>query len=106
MIRRPPRSTLFPYTTLFRSELRLAALASDELRAAGGVAPDSAGVGARRGRGGGAQRGERRVGRRLGGARAMSELRPHPVEPRLSRPNFRRKRGYATLVRWRRGGPR
>src|SRR3712207_8702467 len=25
MIRRPPRSTLFPYTTLFRSELRHAA---------------------------------------------------------------------------------
>src|SRR3712207_8204452 len=25
MIRRPPRSTLFPYTTLFRSELLLAA---------------------------------------------------------------------------------
>src|SRR2546425_3218878 len=25
MIRRPPRSTLFPYTTLFRSRLRLAA---------------------------------------------------------------------------------
>src|SRR6266478_9239705 len=24
MIRRPPRSTLFPYTTLFRSRLRLA----------------------------------------------------------------------------------
>src|SRR2546430_12183067 len=24
MIRRPPRSTLFPYTTLFRSEMRLA----------------------------------------------------------------------------------
>src|SRR5436853_5390898 len=24
MIRRPPRSTLFPYTTLFRSELRAA----------------------------------------------------------------------------------
>src|SRR2546430_4045291 len=24
MIRRPPRSTLFPYTTLFRSELNLA----------------------------------------------------------------------------------
>src|SRR3712207_8419949 len=30
MIRRPPRSTLFPYTTLFRS------LASDFLRGAGG----------------------------------------------------------------------
>src|SRR3989442_390400 len=26
MIRRPPRSTLFPYTTLFRSELTLAVL--------------------------------------------------------------------------------
>src|SRR2546426_9235780 len=26
MIRRPPRSTLFPYTTLFRSDRRLAAL--------------------------------------------------------------------------------
>src|SRR3989449_6972835 len=26
MIRRPPRSTLFPYTTLFRSHLRLRAL--------------------------------------------------------------------------------
>src|SRR2546426_6282565 len=25
MIRRPPRSTLFPYTTLFRSQLQLAA---------------------------------------------------------------------------------
>ena len=25
MIRRPPRSTLFPYTTLFRSNLRIAA---------------------------------------------------------------------------------
>src|SRR2546430_8109144 len=29
MIRRPPRSTLFPYTTLFRSE-RLVALAADK----------------------------------------------------------------------------
>src|SRR2546428_13970485 len=27
MIRRPPRSTLFPYTTLFRSALQIAALA-------------------------------------------------------------------------------
>src|SRR5256885_11092848 len=29
MIRRPPRSTLFPYTTLFRSWLRLAAELED-----------------------------------------------------------------------------
>src|SRR5688572_32317004 len=29
MIRRPPRSTLFPYTTLFRSELKLTVLDDD-----------------------------------------------------------------------------
>src|SRR3989442_7695538 len=29
MIRRPPRSTLFPYTTLFRSHSKVAAAASD-----------------------------------------------------------------------------
>src|SRR3712207_7890721 len=29
MIRRPPRSTLFPYTTLFRSRLKVAALDVD-----------------------------------------------------------------------------
>src|SRR5260370_13190024 len=32
MIRRPPRSTLFPYTTLFRSQLKTAALETDRLR--------------------------------------------------------------------------
>src|SRR2546426_8957355 len=31
MIRRPPRSTLFPYTTLFRSQRALAALDADRL---------------------------------------------------------------------------
>src|SRR3712207_7384415 len=40
MIRRPPRSTLFPYTTLFRSELLR--LAEDE-----GVAVDAARLGVR-----------------------------------------------------------
>src|SRR2546430_9336936 len=34
MIRRPPRSTLFPYTTLFRSVLARAATTGDELVAA------------------------------------------------------------------------
>src|SRR5687768_18278301 len=29
MIRRPPRSTLFPYTTLFRSALNIGALETD-----------------------------------------------------------------------------
>src|SRR5437899_10113788 len=32
MIRRPPRSTLFPYTTLFRSHLRLLFLCAVERR--------------------------------------------------------------------------
>src|SRR2546426_8918812 len=32
MIRRPPRSTLFPYTTLFRSQLRALALVDRALR--------------------------------------------------------------------------
>src|SRR2546421_9283669 len=38
MIRRPPRSTLFPYTTLFRSRLRRARL--DPVAAVGGEARD------------------------------------------------------------------
>src|SRR5260370_25384434 len=36
MIRRPPRSTLFPYTTLFRSRTTLAQIIADEL----GTSPD------------------------------------------------------------------
>src|SRR2546429_6699607 len=36
MIRRPPRSTLFPYTTLFRSRRRLG-LPARELAAGGGL---------------------------------------------------------------------
>src|SRR3712207_8654149 len=36
MIRRPPRSTLFPYTTLFRSEEQVA---QDEHHCEGGIAP-------------------------------------------------------------------
>src|SRR2546422_395698 len=39
MIRRPPRSTLFPYTTLFRSPHR-AALRRPPFLAPGGPAPD------------------------------------------------------------------
>src|SRR2546428_8687897 len=34
MIRRPPRSTLFPYTTLFRSPPRCSAVATSRLRPA------------------------------------------------------------------------
>src|SRR5689334_24584878 len=36
MIRRPPRSTLFPYTTLFRSVLAAALLGDGQAGAAGG----------------------------------------------------------------------
>src|SRR2546430_8966763 len=36
MIRRPPRSTLFPYTTLFRSRRRVEAAVAEDLR--GGAA--------------------------------------------------------------------
>src|SRR3712207_7527498 len=49
MIRRPPRSTLFPYTTLFRSVLQLlqhhdaGALAHDEAVAVGVVGAGGAG---------------------------------------------------------------
>src|SRR2546428_6003978 len=60
MIRRPPRSTLFPYTTLFRSPARALA---DQFR---GSAPDghrrrgwnAARPGGRRGGGGDAERSE------------------------------------------------
>src|SRR5438552_10451711 len=36
MIRRPPRSTLFPYTTLFRSQHSIGPSRGDDRRAAGG----------------------------------------------------------------------
>src|SRR2546427_7003175 len=59
MIRRPPRSTLFPYTTLFRSAL-VAASGSDEGRDA---LPAGHGAVALRHGGGGRRRAERPDGR-------------------------------------------
>src|SRR3989442_7292334 len=41
MIRRPPRSTLFPYTTLFRSQYRLAPAAFLHPRTSGRLPPHS-----------------------------------------------------------------
>src|SRR3712207_7714986 len=61
MIRRPPRSTLFPYTTLFRSDV-------------GGRARDRRGVRLRRRQGGGRverQRPRRRVPARRAGDRVV-----------------------------------
>src|SRR2546427_7678841 len=43
MIRRPPRSTLFPYTTLFRSERRRLGIDDDDPRACGARHLDGAG---------------------------------------------------------------
>src|SRR3712207_7647207 len=42
MIRRPPRSTLFPYTTLFRSRRASGARADHRRRGAGGGSPGRA----------------------------------------------------------------
>src|SRR5258706_7274418 len=42
MIRRPPRSTLFPYTTLFRSHVRASCRATDAAGAAPHVTPANA----------------------------------------------------------------
>src|SRR2546422_7641844 len=47
MIRRPPRSTLFPYTTLFRSHLRRARVVGRAARAVGALALADGGVRAR-----------------------------------------------------------
>src|SRR3712207_8131631 len=64
MIRRPPRSTLFPYTTLFRSDLARRAPVGGELhehglaRGAGGV-EQRVGVGLEPGVGGGGARRDR-----------------------------------------------
>src|SRR2546423_12404508 len=44
MIRRPPRSTLFPYTTLFRSRHGLRVVARELLAAAGEIGHDAAGL--------------------------------------------------------------
>src|SRR5688572_32650008 len=62
MIQRPPRSTLFPYTTLFRSRKRRA----DFLR---GLGPHDGGLRDRRGR--------HRLARVAAGARARAQGRHH-----------------------------
>src|SRR3989441_5862158 len=55
MIRRPPRSTLFPYTTLFRSDL-------ERIRSAGAELPRDVRAPAVRGAGGGDAAGVRATG--------------------------------------------
>src|SRR3712207_9246599 len=89
MIRRPPRSTLFPYTTLFRSstaELSSGATSTRGLKA-------SLSTGSMRSRGG-EGRGAGRVGSRAGGTTGLHLLPPVPdfgrlrqVSPGFGRPS-------------------
>src|SRR2546430_10416250 len=73
MIRRPPRSTLFPYTTLFRS-------ITGRIRDG---APDHAGrcLGLRREGGGPARQHERRADQETGEAREEADSARHDREP-------------------------
>src|SRR3989442_10500841 len=83
MIRRPPRSTLFPYTTLFRSPQ-----AAPQARGDRGAAQD------RRGARGAGPGGIERRGRRPGGSgENTTELPPRP--PLLFRPLLVKKKNPA-----------
>src|SRR5687767_15602721 len=64
MIRRPPRSTLFPYTTLFRSRRGTDTRAAGWRSARPGTARPARGAGGRRGRGGPRGRPSRRAAAR------------------------------------------
>src|SRR2546430_17201063 len=92
MIRRPPRSTLFPYTTLFRSLPPLPSGLRDLARLAGGAREGAAGGSARlhRLRRGRARRGDRarRYGRRAGAGRL-----PHLEAPLVQQPRLALSRG-------------
>src|SRR3712207_6886477 len=78
MIRRPPRSTLFPYTTLFRSHRRGAGRHRGGAGAGAGGAVRRAG-GPRRGggaRGGGGQRGRPAFGGQVGRVTVWTPVTP------------------------------
>src|ERR1017187_7262612 len=90
MIRRPPRSTLFPYTTLFRSvRAQTQRLRADSVVCAGAHAGDSgaAGVAHARGQIEAAAGLHRRVGPRVhGNLRSRSPPRaPAAYEPAIAR---------------------
>src|SRR3712207_6852872 len=61
MIRRPPRSTLFPYTTLFRSGLRRPQPRAERRRGRGGAGGLAGGAAAARRRALGPRAGRRRL---------------------------------------------
>src|SRR3712207_7978746 len=81
MIRRPPRSTLFPYTTLFRSHRAAAARRDGRLGRGGGGRGQP---GAARGRGGHPRRGAAapaRPRREEGGDEHGGDRENAPLEP-------------------------
>src|SRR3712207_8241470 len=85
MIRRPPRSTLFPYTTLFRSRRRGTRAphgrrASRHRGAEGGAGRARGGGGAAAARAGGGRRRLQGLGRADGGAPLVGELPPRSEE--------------------------
>src|SRR2546430_9400692 len=81
MIRRPPRSTLFPYTTLFRSRADAAAARPNPGRADGAVEPGRGLRGVRAAHGGPAPRG---LSRRAPGRPERSPARRHRSEEHTS----------------------
>src|SRR2546430_9413089 len=88
MIRRPPRSTLFPYTTLFRSRAGFAAIhAPSELRRGKcGGANDARGVAVRDRHSAAGRCGARRDGNETGGIIPwVVRERGHGAAPGLSR---------------------
>src|SRR3989454_6075119 len=106
MIRRPPRSTLFPYTTLFRSRLRLASagrgrphdLVRQRARGARARRGDGPGPRARAGRGSGRRSGEQ------GGRHGMTPplvpvFHPRREARRAVRQGYPRAAGVVRLCR-------
>src|SRR3712207_8619773 len=87
MIRRPPRSTLFPYTTLFRSRRPCPRRRGRRRRSRGAIVPDAQDGGCQRAavgrpgqRGSGGEPGERARGQ--GGEEARSEEHTSELQSR------------------------
>src|SRR2546422_11427138 len=111
MIRRPPRSTLFPYTTLFRSRrLRLAVLAAasqqrreirrEEVGVAEGRLPLVGDGGQRRVRAPAQRLHQRRRRRRAAFVLAPADTGPRPVDPAPgTAPVAARRRAVGALLR-------
>src|SRR2546422_11462324 len=93
MIRRPPRSTLFPYTTLFRSQARDPREQARLVAGRGGEGPAREGPRGRRARD---QQDARRRGGRSGAARARGGGLLYPKDRGgAARGSHRRGRGLA-----------